>query len=164
MDHRKADLDGAYRDRVGLFTRFTHSGGQWREAEPAEEPYLSIDVYDSDIATVDYRPASQGSGRFFLGVEPRIYFEDDTANVPVDWEAEAKGFAQWAGRVHGRDVDPADVLALMANEDEAAQDDFVEATVDRLLDLIALPLPGGRVGKTDDRDSKANPPSDDIDE
>lgn len=143
---------------MGLFARFTHSGGQWRGAGPTEEPYLLIEVHDSDIATVDYRPATHGTGRFFLGTEPRVYFGDDTANAPVDREAEAEGFSQWAGRVHGRDIDPADVFALMANEGEAPLDDFVEETVDRLLDLVALPLPGTRAGRTNDRDStRADP-------
>ncbi len=97
---------------MGLFARFTHSEGQWREAESASEPYLFIDVHDSDIATVDYRPSFSGTGRFYLGTEPRIYFEDDKASEPVDREVEAQGFAQWVRQVHGRDVDPADVLAL----------------------------------------------------
>jgi hypothetical protein len=130
---------------MGLFARFTHSEGQWRESEPSSEPYLSIDVHDSDIATVDYRPAQNVRGRFFLGTEPRIYFEDDTASSTVDRQAEARGLAQWARQVHGRDVDPADVLALMAaeSEDDEPEDVFVEETVDRLLELLGLPLPAG---------------------
>ncbi len=123
----------------------THSDGHWRESEPSNEPYLFIDVHDSDIATVDYRPAPNAAGRFFLGTEPRIYFEDDGASESVDREAEAMGFAQWARQVHGRDIGAADILALMAPEDEddEPEDDFVEETVDRLLDLIGLPLPEG---------------------
>ena len=130
---------------MGLFATFTHSDGHWQESEPVSEPYLSIDVHDSDIATVDYRPAPNATGRFFLGIEPRLYFEDDTASEPVDREAEANGFAQWARQVHGRDVDPADVLALMASEseDDESEEDFVEETVDRLLHLVGLPLPEG---------------------
>jgi hypothetical protein len=130
---------------MGLFAKFTHSGGQWREAEPVSEPYLFIDVHDSDIATVDYRPAPNSTGRFYLGTEPRIYFEDDTASQPVDRQAEAEGFAEWARQAHGREVGPADVLALMAsdNEDDEPEDVFVEETVDRLLDLLVLPLPEG---------------------
>ncbi|MDP9441419.1 MAG: hypothetical protein M3P34_04410 [Actinomycetota bacterium] len=143
-----------YRAAMGLFARFTHSTGQWREAEPADEPYLSIDVHDSDIATVDYRPAPPGLGRFYLGVEPRIYFEDPTASDTVDREAEAKGFSQWARDVHGRDVDPADVLALMAadsdEDDDEPEDAFVEDTVDRLLGLVGLPLPEGMPSDDDD--------------
>jgi hypothetical protein len=76
----------------------THSEGQWRESTPDTVPYLSIDVHDSDIATVDYRPAPETAGRFFLGTEPRIYFEDEAASEPLDRNAEAQGLAHWARR------------------------------------------------------------------
>ena len=130
---------------MGLFAKVTHSGGKWQESEPDSEPCLSIDVHDSDIATVDYRPAANTSGRFFLGTEPRIYFEDESASWPVDRAAEAEGFVQWVQQVHGREVDPDDVLALIAsdNPDDEPEDVFVEETVDRLLNLIGLPLPEG---------------------
>ena len=52
---------------------------------------------------------------------------------------------QWVRQVHGREVDPDDVLALMAsdNPDDEPEDVFVEETVDRLLNLIGLPSPEG---------------------
>lgn len=135
---------------MSLFAKLTHSDGQWKESEPVSEPYLYLDVHDGDIATVEYRPAGTATGRFFLGVEPRHYFEDDSASAPVNREAEAEGFSRWLREVHGRDVDSAAVLALMAPDEEADdesddedEDASVEDTLDRLLDLIGLPLPEG---------------------
>ena len=77
--------------------------------------------------------------------KPRIYFEHESASGPVDRAAEAEGFVQWVRQVHGREVDPDDVLALMAsdNPDDEPEDVFVEETVDRLLNLIGLPFPEG---------------------
>lgn len=135
---------------MGCFARLSHRDGQWREAEPGRESCLSIDVHDSDIATVDYRPAMTGTGRFYLGTEPRHYFEDETASAPIDRRAEAEGFSEWARMVHGREVDPAEVLALMASDTQHDEDDgdaFVEDTVERLLDLIGLPLPEGMLSR-----------------
>ena len=110
---------------------------------PSDEPYLFVDVHDSDIATVQYRPTTTATGRSCLGVEPRHDVQDESASEPVDRRAEAEGFAQWVREVHGRDVDPADVLALRAPEEEPDDDGyaFVEDTLERLLDLIGLPLP-----------------------
>jgi len=128
---------------MGFFGRFSYVDGAWVGDEPTAEPSLVIDIHDSDIATVDYTPATGATGRFYLGVEPRIYFEDDGASAPVDTAAEARGFAEWVRRVQGRDVEPAAVEELMAVDDESdePEDAFVEETVERLLVLAGLPLP-----------------------
>ena len=127
---------------MGLFGTFTFSGGEWTAAAPTE-PLLVVDVHDSDIATVEYRPAGDAAGRFYLGFQPRVYFEDPTASAPVDNDAEARGFAGWTRLVTGREVDPAGVAALLAPDDEDADPEelFVEQTVQRLLELAGLPVP-----------------------
>ena len=127
---------------MGLFGTFTYSGGEWTSAEPTE-PYLVVDVHDSDIATVDYRPAADASGRCYLGFQPRVYFEDPTASPPVDNAAEARGLVAWTRQVTGRSIEPDDVAALLATDDEDAdpEDLFVEETVVRLLELSGLPVP-----------------------
>jgi hypothetical protein len=103
-------------------------------------PFLLVDVHDSDIATVDYRFADATGGRFVLGYEPRVYFEQPDAAPPVDAPAEAAGFARWVHDVADRDVDPDDVRRLLAAPDGAAPDDeVVEETVDRLVALAGLP-------------------------
>ena len=105
-------------------------------------PFLMIDVHDSHIATVDYRAADATGGRFFLGYEPRLYFDEPDAGTPVDTRAEAEGFARWVRDSEGTDVDAGDVQQLMASPDGAPPgDEVVEQTVERLLGLAGLPLP-----------------------
>ena len=125
---------------MGLFGTFAYSAGRWSTAGPTAVPFLLIDIHDSDIATVDYRFADASGGRFFLGYEPRIYFEEPDGAVPVDTRAEADGFARWARQAEGTDVDPGEVQALMAAADGAPPtDEVVEETVDTLLALAGLP-------------------------
>ena len=128
---------------MGSFATFVFSAGEWTGQDASAEPHLVVDVHDSDIATVDYRPAGDAAGRFYLGFQPRVYFEDPEASAPIDLEAEARGFARWAQLATGRAVDPADVLPLLAPDDEDAdpEDLFVEDTVTRLLELTGVPVP-----------------------
>ena len=127
---------------MGLFGKFAYSAGRWSTDGPTAVPFLLVDIHDSGVATVDYRCADASGGRFFLGYEPRVYFEEPDAAAPVDTHAEAEGFARWVREAEGRDVDPADVVQLMASPDGAPPaDDVVEQTVERLLTLAGLPLP-----------------------
>jgi hypothetical protein len=127
---------------VGYFGKFAYSAGRWSTGGPTAVPFLLLDVHDSDIATVDYRAADATGGRFFLGYEPRIYFEEADAGAPVDTRAEAEGFARWVLDAEGRAVDPDEVQRLMASPSGARpEDDVVEDTVERLLTLAGLPLP-----------------------
>ena len=57
---------------MGFFGRYTYADGEWNDGDPPEPPYLSVDIHDSDIAMVDYRPAEGATRRFFLGIEPRV--------------------------------------------------------------------------------------------
>ncbi|UOY03430.1 hypothetical protein [Blastococcus sp. PRF04-17] len=128
---------------MGRFGKFVYSAGRWTSGAPTAVPFLLVDVHDSDIATVDYRAADASGGRFFLGYEPRIYFEEPDAAAPVDTRAEAEGFARWAREATGTDVDPGAVERLMAAPDGAPPvDDFVEETVEKLAALAGLPAPG----------------------
>jgi hypothetical protein len=125
---------------VGLFATLAYSDGRWTAGRPTAVPFLLVDVHDSDIATVDYRFADATGGRFFLGYEPRVYFEQPDAAPPVDTDAEADGFARWAREAADRTIDPTDVRRLMAAPDGAPPDDeVVEETVDRLVALAGLP-------------------------
>jgi hypothetical protein len=127
---------------VGLFGKFAYSAGRWSTDGPTAVPFLLIDVHDSDIATVDYRAADATGGRFFLGYEPRVYFEEPDSATRIDVRAEAEGFARWVLDAEGRDVDAAEVQQLMASPDGAPpRDDVVEETVRRLLALAGLPEP-----------------------
>ena len=127
---------------MGLFGKFAYSAGRWSSDGPTAVPFLIVDVHDSRIATVDYRSADTTGGRFFLGYEPRIYFEEPDAGAPVDTAAEADGFARWVLEAEGDVVDPADVQRLMAAPDGAPPaDEAVEETVVRLATLAGLPAP-----------------------
>jgi hypothetical protein len=127
---------------VGYFGKLAYSEGRWSTGGPTAVPFLLVDVHDSDIATVDYRAADASGGRFYLGYEPRIYFEEPDAGAPVDVRAESEGFARWVLDAEGKAVDPAEVQRLMASPGGAPpEDDVVEETVERLLTLAGLPLP-----------------------
>jgi hypothetical protein len=127
---------------VGYTGRLSYSAGRWATGPPTAVPFLLVDVHDSRIATVDHRAADASGGRFFLGYEPRVYFEEPDAAPPVDTAAESEGFAAWVRGAEGREVDPAEVRALLASPEGAPPpDEVVERTVERLLGLAGLPLP-----------------------
>jgi hypothetical protein len=127
---------------VGFFGKLAFSDGRWSSGGPTAVPFLLVDVHDSDIATIDYRAADASGGRFYLGYEPRIYFEESDAGEPVDTRAEADGFARWVKDATGTDVDPTDVRQLMASPDGAPPGhEVVEESVEKLAALAGLPLP-----------------------
>lgn len=125
---------------VGYFGTFIYRDGDWREHGGGERE-LVVDIHDSEIATVDYRPAPPGLGRFYLGHQPRDYFADPDASSPVDVPAEVDGFVGWAAETLGRSPDPADVRLLVAEDGGTPTDDFVEDSAATLIALLGLPLP-----------------------
>ncbi|UTT71368.1 hypothetical protein NMQ03_09955 [Arthrobacter sp. DNA4] len=103
---------------------------------------LRVSVYDSDIATIEYQPSGSATGRFFLGFQPRDYFDDPNDHDPVDLADESENFSGWAALVLGKDISPQEVRAIMAEEDVAEPlDTFVEDTLNRLLTRLDMPLP-----------------------
>ena len=126
---------------MGLFATLAFSDGRWTRGRPTSVPFMLVDVHDGDVATVDYRFADASGGRFFLGWEPRIYFEQPDAADPVDVGTEATGFAHWAHEAVEADVDPDDVRQLMADPGGAPPppESTVVETVDRLVALAGLP-------------------------
>ncbi len=126
---------------MGYFGTFIYRDGEWRD-HGGGTTELVVDIHDSDIATVDYRPAPPGLGRFYLGIQPRDYFADPDASRPLDIPAEVDGFIGWAERTLGRAPYPEDIRELVAEDGiEEPEDDFVEDTVARLIRLLGLPLP-----------------------
>lgn len=126
---------------MGNFETSVFASGSWKNGEGTDWR-LRISVHDSDFATVDYRPVAGSSGRFYLGFQPRDYFEDPTTSDPVDLQAESSGLSQWASVVLGTNVTSTELLALMAPECvEDPLDDFVEDTLVRLLNRLGMPLP-----------------------
>lgn len=128
---------------------FVYGGGEWG-GDAAAEPSLTVEVQDGDIATIDYRPAPEGLGRFYLGFQPRDFFDDPAESEPVDLAEEAEAFAEWALLVGAVDVEAKHVRRLMAAEHvEEPEDTFVEETVERLVRLVGLPIPDGLEGGND---------------
>ena len=132
---------------LGFFGMFLFVDGGWTLHEerisdpPIGVAYLSVDVHDSDIATVDFRPAQMGSGRFYLGCPPSDYFENESAGDPIDAEAAVSGLTTWAQEILGRTIDPSVVRPLLAESGREPDDDFVEETVGRLIGILGLPWP-----------------------
>jgi hypothetical protein len=128
---------------LGYFGKFVYSNERWSQ-DAGGHVYLSIDIHDSDFATITYSPAVSGKGVCYLGMQPRDYFADTTASEPVDVAAEASGLAIWARQTLDQDVDIEALRPLLAQAgDIEPQDDFVEKTVHRFLDLLHLPVPEG---------------------
>lgn len=136
---------------MGNFGRFVFSNGEWNHYDGDDRwdqgiqtcPYLAIDVYDSDYASVEYKPAGTASGNFYLRIQPRDHFEDPTANEWVDVDEEAAGLAAWAHAALGRTISSATLLPFIAPEGvEEPEDVFVEETMERLLGRLGLAMPG----------------------
>jgi hypothetical protein len=84
---------------MGFSGAYVYSGGQWTPQEPgqrpdAAEPWLMMDVHDSDFTTVTYHPAEPGADVVYLGRPPH------SAQAQADTERAAEGLARWWGRLH----------------------------------------------------------------
>lgn len=129
---------------MGFFGTFVYAESQWAQdaSTSSNGPYLRVDIHDSDFAQIDFRPSHVGTGRFYLGFEPAIYFEDPEASRPVDSDSEVRGFVAWVEQVAGAQVSSEQVLPLLADPRGGDPEDvFVEDTVIKLLALAGLPLP-----------------------
>jgi hypothetical protein len=145
---------------MGFFGTYQFDGLSWTERDPAvgpvgSEPWLWIDVHDSDFTTVRYAPLDEsGSGTAYLGFTPRDYFEDPDASSPTDVDQEARGLARWwALRQEGATEDDlsrkaAEIVAFLATDDEPIDEDyedsadiFVEIKTARFLSALDLPIP-----------------------
>jgi hypothetical protein len=165
---------------MGFFGTYLYDGTRrsWQPALPAinevgqtvrgeqlpdlAEPWLLVDIHDSDITTVTYRPTGRGTGTAYLGITPRTYFNKEQASAPTDVASEASGLADWWLQVSdggseadreakeielrtylAQDLDPNDV-DLDDDEDPDDLDDgeiFVEVKTGRFLAALNLPLP-----------------------
>lgn len=147
---------------MGFFGRYLFDGS-WKSVEDINgvpEPCLVVDIHDSDITTVTYRPAGPGSGVAYLGVTPRTYFEDERASDPTDVGREARGLAAWWAGLHGvrgeaeigakerelaaflaEDIDPADFSDDPDDDDLDDDETFVEVKTVRFLAALGLPAP-----------------------
>lgn len=156
---------------MGFFGGFIFDGRDWQAFDPFSgarpelaEPWLSVVIYDSDIADIQYRPTGAGSGTAYLGHTPRGYFGDENASAPTDVSREAEGLASWLVQLHaGSDeLQLQDLITsflasdLVSDEDgdhgdgfvdndadHDLADPFVEVKLARLLAAVGLPGPPG---------------------
>ncbi|MET0135837.1 MAG: hypothetical protein ABW215_19830 [Kibdelosporangium sp.] len=148
---------------MGFFGTYLYDGKAWTTREPSQavgsaEPWLLIDIHDSDITTVTYHPAGTGSGTAYLGSTPRTYFEEEQASAPTDVHREAGGLVAWVQGVHGTKVELEQVVSFLAEDEDPADlewdeeedvdelDDaeiFVEVKTARFLAVLNLPVPDG---------------------
>jgi hypothetical protein len=156
---------------VGFFGTYLYDGSRWIPHQPDEvptiaAPWLVVDIHDSDITTVTYRPEGPGSGVAYLGHTPRTYFEDADASAPTDVAREAAGLGFWWAQLRGgandterrakevelaaylaEDVDPAEIdLEAEDDGDEDDADIFVEVKTVRFLATLELPVPDELAG------------------
>ncbi len=155
---------------MGFFGSYVFDGAAWHGYDPDSEqmpdiagPWLSVDIHDSDIATVRYEPAGPGSGTAYLGFTPMVYFGSESALAPTDVLREAGGLAFWLTRHQDRNDEPelrqliAPFLAENFAEQQADPGDdaddldeahiFVEIKVSELLKAVGLPVPDELPGR-----------------
>lgn len=120
------------------------TGGRWQHTEHPVEPWLRVDVHDSDFAEVTFAPVEPPArGRFFVGIHPVVYFGTAPESPPEDPAIEAPALAAWAERVTDTRVDADEVGSFMATTDgrNEKEDVFVEETLERLLDILLIGVP-----------------------
>lgn len=153
---------------MGFFGTYLFDGQRWNAHRADEvpilaEPWLLVDIHDSDISTITYRPAGPGNGIAYLGHTPRTYFENPDASAPTDVEREAAGLSAWWAQHRGgareseRGAKEAELSTYLADDldpaelelnDEDDRDDnlddadiFVEVKTARFLAALDLPVP-----------------------
>jgi hypothetical protein len=106
---------------VGFFGGYVFDGSSWHGFDLDSDhrldiaaPWLSVNIHDSDIATVRYELHGPGSGTAYLGYTPRTYFDDESASEPADVLREAEGLALWLTRQQDRN-DAAELRELITS-------------------------------------------------
>jgi hypothetical protein len=164
---------------MGFFGTFLYeaTSRRWRPVAPAindvrqpvrgdqqpdaTEPWLLVDIHDSDFTEVTYRPVGHGTGIAYLGITPRTYFDDERASAPTDVAREAQGLADWWRRLHpdagpdehgakatelatylAQDLEPNDVDLDDEDDDDLDESEvFVEVKTRQFLTSLGLPPP-----------------------
>jgi hypothetical protein len=151
-----------------FFGGYVFDGVSWSDWDPdagqqqsPREPWLSVLIHDSDVATIGYAPAGSGSGFAYLGTTPRVYFESESASQPTDIERESKTLVIWKSALDGEAAANVDELAArlvtyLASDDDAEPDAdadiddadvLVEIKTARFLAALGLVLPGDLRGQ-----------------
>ncbi|MER7284073.1 hypothetical protein ABT369_57670 [Dactylosporangium sp. NPDC000244] len=151
--------------RMGYFAAFLFDGTAWAPADsdeievPESEHWMHLDIHDSDLTFVSYRPVGAGTGVCYLGFTPRTYFDEPTASAPTDVQRECAALADWWAGWRGGATD-AERTAMAErlrpylaedeeqpeidpdeedDEDDEDADVFVEVKTDRFIAALELP-------------------------
>ena len=104
-------------------------------------PSLRVQIFESDLAALEYRPTHGGSGRCYLGYEPDQLY-DGVGSAPTDTVAEAAALSRWAAAVTGAQVEPDILRWFIAGPGGGNQPEtFVEDTVVTFTRWLGLPDP-----------------------
>jgi hypothetical protein len=148
---------------MGFSGTYVYSDGTWTAQERGQrpevaEPWLMVEVHDSDYTTVTHSPAEPGTGAVRLGRTPG---EDETSQVDI--ERAAAGLATWWAGLRGSGGEEetaakrrqiAAYLAADPGADEPKAGDggeqdpaeaFAELKTTRFLVALDLPVPGGLI-------------------
>lgn len=84
---------------LGYFGIFRFHDGEWVQhddrPDPTVEPWLLVDIYDSDLAMIDYAPKGRGSGEAFIGCPLTSINPGERVLTREDSTREAAGLADW---------------------------------------------------------------------
>jgi hypothetical protein len=91
---------------MGFSGTYLYDGRRWMSQERGQrpevaEPWLMVDVHDSDFTAITYCPAGPGNGVAYLGRAPRGTLKGDKTWTAADIEREAGGLVSWWARIHG---------------------------------------------------------------
>jgi hypothetical protein len=145
---------------MGFSGAYVYSGGQWTSLERRQrsefaEPWLMVDVHDSDFTTVTYSPAEPGTGVVYLGQAPN---SPQATTSQADAERAAEGLARWWAGLHETDDEEFDakrrqIAAYLARDPSSDQpkpgdggerdpaEIFAELKTTRFLVALDLPVP-----------------------
>ncbi len=125
---------------------YSWDGKTWSARPRKPKHWLTVELYDGDIAHVRFRHAtSSGWESAWLGTLPELYFDDPSQAVEHNFAATAAAIASRTDLDTGLSADVARVEELLraASADEPLHA-FVEETVDEFMEALNLPpLPLG---------------------
>lgn len=125
----------------GNANQYSWDGRRWSEGPPKKKHWLTIELHDGDIAHVRFREdAASKWESAWLGALPEVLFDDPRLAEDHDFSRSARSLAARVSRASGVPIDsrPVERLLVAAAADDPLHD-FVEETVEELLDALGLP-------------------------
>lgn len=121
--------------------QYSWNGQEWSEGPPKRKHWLTIQLHDGDIAHVRFREDTASKWESaWLGTLPELFFDDPRPTEDHDFAKTARSLAARVTLARGVAINSSPIERLLVAA--AANDplhDFVEETVEELLDTIGLP-------------------------